>query len=203
MNFWFTSDHHFGHANIIKYCNRPFRDTNEMNEAMVTAWNRVVELDDLVYYLGDFAMNAELVSKIAPRLNGKKIIIPGNHDRCWKEKDTSGRWHTHYLEAGFDSIMQEMRIEIGGESVLLNHLPYRNEVDPSQKYFAERPVDDGGWLIHGHVHQRWQVTGKQINVSVEVWNFEPANLKSIADIIQQGPVYELDDDGSKKQVEDY
>jgi calcineurin-like phosphoesterase family protein len=99
--------------------------------------------------------------------------------------------------------MQEMRIEIGGESVLLNHLPYRNEVDPSQKYFAERPVDDGGWLIHGHVHQRWQVTGKQINVSVEVWNFEPANLKSIADIIQQGPVYELDDDGSKKQVEDY
>ncbi|HEY9785707.1 MAG TPA: metallophosphoesterase family protein [Candidatus Obscuribacterales bacterium] len=188
MNIWFTSDHHFGHANIIKYCNRPFSYVHEMHLAMEAAWNRVVEQDDLVYYLGDFAMNAALVPKIAPLLHGRKILIPGNHDKCWKKKDTSGRWHRHYLDAGFEAIEQEMWMDIAGESVLLNHLPYRNEADPDQRFFEERPVDKGGWLIHGHVHQRWKVTGRQINVSVEVWNFEPVSVDTIADIIRQGPV---------------
>jgi len=187
MTTWFTSDHHFGHANIIKYCNRPFAHTHEMNLAMEAAWNRVVASSDLVYYLGDFAMNARLVPFLVGRLNGTKILIPGNHDKCWKKKDSSGRWHQHYLEAGFDKIEQSLRLEIAGQSILLNHLPYRNEADPDQRYFEQRPVDEGGWLIHGHVHNRWKVSGRQINVSVEVWNFEPVSWDTITDIIQQGP----------------
>jgi calcineurin-like phosphoesterase family protein len=157
-----------------------------MNVGMEAAWNRVVEPTDLVYYLGDFAMNVRLVPFLVSRLNGTKILVPGNHDKCWQKKDSSGRWHRHYLDAGFQSIEQSLRLEIAGASVLLNHLPYRNEADPDQRYFEERPVDDGGWLIHGHVHNRWKVSVRQINVSVEVWNFEPVGLEVIAAIIQAG-----------------
>lgn len=50
-------------------------------------------------------------------------------------------------------------------------------MDPEQKYFADRPLDNGNWLIHGHLHQHWKINRKQINVSVDVWNFEPLPLK--------------------------
>ena len=78
MKTRFTSDHHFGHANIIKYCNRPFHGIHDMNVAMEVAWNEVVEPSDLDYYLGDFAMNVKLVPFLVSRLNGIKILIPGN-----------------------------------------------------------------------------------------------------------------------------
>lgn len=187
MKTWFTSDHHFGHANIIKYCNRPFYGTHDMNIAMELAWNEVVEPNDLVYYLGDFAMNANLVPFLVSKLNGSKILIPGNHDKCWQKTDPANRWFAHYIDAGFKSIEQEMMLEIAGEQVLLNHLPYRNPKEPEQKYFAQRPVDDGGWLIHGHIHHKWKVNKKQINVSVDVWNFKPVSLDEIVNLIISGP----------------
>lgn len=78
-------------------------------------------------------------------------------------------------------------MEIAGEMVLLHHFPYRAETEPKQKYYGQRPVDNGGWLIHGHVHNRWKLSGRQINVSVENWNFEPVGLETIATIIEAGP----------------
>lgn len=164
-----------------------------MNVSMEAAWNRVVAEDDLVYYLGDFAMNVSSVPFLVPRLNGTKILIPGNHDKCWQKKDASNRWVRHYLEAGFQSVEQSMRLEIAGQTVLLNHLPYRNEADPEQRHFQHRPVDDGSWLVHGHVHNRWKVSGRQINVSVEMWNYEPVSLDCIAELIKAGPTTRSED----------
>ena len=80
-----------------------------------------------------------------------------------------------------------MDMEIAGENVLLHHFPYRNEADPNQKHFAHRPVDQGRWLIHGHVHDRWKVIKKQINVSVEVWDFSPVAIETLAQLIKAGP----------------
>lgn len=117
-----------------------------------------------------------------------KILIPGNHDKCWQKTEPTNRWFAHYIEAGFQSIEQQMTLEIAGQSVLLNHLPYRNPKEPEQRYFAQRPVDEGGWLIHGHIHQRWKVNHKQINVSVDAWNFKPVSLDEIIEIINSGPV---------------
>jgi calcineurin-like phosphoesterase family protein len=74
-----------------------------MNVALEEAWNRVVAEDDLVYYLGDFAMNVRSVPHLMQQLNGTKILIPGNHDKCWRKKDSSNRWLRHYLDAGFQS----------------------------------------------------------------------------------------------------
>jgi calcineurin-like phosphoesterase family protein len=91
------------------------------------------------------------------------------------------------LDAGFISVHVELELVIGGQNVLLHHFPYRSESEPKQKYYGQRPVDNGRWLIHGHVHDRWKLSGRQINVSVENWNFEPVRLEKISGIIQEGP----------------
>lgn len=83
MTDWITSDLHFGHTNIMKYCpnTRRFRDVAHMNEAMIREWNDNVANDDTVYILGDFAFYiAEEAARIAQRLKGNKILIKGNHD---------------------------------------------------------------------------------------------------------------------------
>ena len=54
MNIWFTSDLHLGHGNIIKYCNRPFKDIEHMNRALIDNWNSRVKLNDVVFHVGDF-----------------------------------------------------------------------------------------------------------------------------------------------------
>jgi calcineurin-like phosphoesterase family protein len=185
MTVWFTSDHHFGHANIIKYCNRPYNSVAHMNALMEAAWNSVVEPGDTVYYLGDFAMQPNMVTEILPRLNGTKILVAGNHDKC---HGGTPKWVDHYVTAGFKSVHKHLDMEIAGENVLLHHFPYRNDADPAQKHFGSRPIDKGRWLIHGHVHNRWKVLEKQINVSVEPWNFEPVSIETLAAIIHEGPV---------------
>lgn len=122
-----------------------------------------------------------------PQLNGKKLLIVGNHDRCHPKIGSPTKWLQAYIDAGFDSVQVDLHMEIAGEMVLLHHFPYRAETEPKQKYYGQRPVDGGGWLIHGHVHHRWKVSGRQINVSVENWNFEPVALETLADIIADGP----------------
>jgi calcineurin-like phosphoesterase family protein len=73
---YFTSDHHFWHANIIRYCNRPFATIEEMNESMIMAWNEVVSPNDDVYYLGDFSLALRSIELYTTRLNGTKYFMP-------------------------------------------------------------------------------------------------------------------------------
>src|SRR3989338_4547577 len=82
MNIFITADHHFNHKNIIEYCKRPFKTVEEMNNTMIEKRNKKVGKDDLVIHLGDFALgNKEKVGEIRKMLNGKIILIKGNHDR--------------------------------------------------------------------------------------------------------------------------
>src|ERR1700744_1409385 len=88
---YFTSDTHFGHENIIRYSNRPFKDVEHMNEELVRRWNSRVGHTDIVYHLGDVAlMKGADPDSILIRLNGIIHLCPGNHD----SKKTMGhsRW---------------------------------------------------------------------------------------------------------------
>lgn len=89
---FFTSDTHFNHFNIIKYCSRPFSSTEDMNREMILRWNAVVAPEDIVYHLGDFAMGkASEWPKILHQLNGaRKILILGSHDRRPRQMLESG-----------------------------------------------------------------------------------------------------------------
>ena len=78
MNYFFIADTHFNHANIIKFCNRPFNDVLEMNEVMIDNWNKTVKWNDKVYHVGDFAFGE--AKHIIDRLNGKITLILGSHE---------------------------------------------------------------------------------------------------------------------------
>ena len=83
---YFISDTHFNHENIIKYCNRPFKNIKEMNQAIIENWNEVIKEDDVVYHLGDLALGRkEDIYEITSKLKGVKYIIRGNHDK-WSAK---------------------------------------------------------------------------------------------------------------------
>ena len=117
---WLTSDTHWSHENILKYCNRPFGSVEEMNEALVNNWNSVVKPDDHVYHLGDFCFgNVEKWNWcLEPgRLNGHIHLILGNHDpdRVFREGTLIER---------FDSIDFQKILIIEGWTVILNHFPF-------------------------------------------------------------------------------
>ena len=89
-------DTHFSHRNIIKYCNRPFLDVEDMNEQLIKNWNKVVGANDIVYVVGDFALcGKQKIIEIGQRLNGRKRLILGNHDQASMET---------YREAGFEFV---------------------------------------------------------------------------------------------------
>lgn len=81
VNVWFTSDLHFGHKNILKYCNRPWNTVEEMDQGLLDNWNSVVQEDDIVFDLGDFAFaSSKRWKEILGRLRGKHYLVLGNHE---------------------------------------------------------------------------------------------------------------------------
>lgn len=142
MSVWFYSDPHFGHNNIIDFCNRPFVDefseedlgggvvkrrlrrsrVEVMDAALISNWNDVVHPTDTVYVLGDWAMGRaeDGVSK-ARRLHGEKFLVPGNHDKCWfgGKKDHSG-WVSFFEASGFTILANS--VDEGNGVISLNEL---------------------------------------------------------------------------------
>ena len=90
---YFISDTHFYHKKIIKYVNRPFKDVEEMNNTLINNWNKRVKHKDEVYILGDFSFgNKEQTLDLLNKLNGRKYLIKGNHDRVVKDKEVASRF---------------------------------------------------------------------------------------------------------------
>ena len=151
MKFWVIADTHFFHGNVIKYCNRPFKDYKEMNEQLIIKWNSVVAPEDIVFHLGDFSFgHKEKIESIKKQLNGTVILIKGNHDR------------DIIRECGF--IVVEGALRVG--NLILTHRPLEKEEIPQ-----------GFINVHGHIHNLDSYYG--INVSVEKTNYEPVELKTL------------------------
>jgi calcineurin-like phosphoesterase family protein len=183
MTTYFTADQHFGHQNIIEYCDRPFHSVGEMNAALVANWNAVVSPHDTVHVLGDVAMGRREESMpLIGQLAGHKILYPGNHDRCWYgHGERALRLEQEYLDAGFDEIRQgPLAMTVGNREVLVCHLPYQGDSGETERYRKFRPVDEGMWLLHGHVHEKWCQQGRMVNVGVDVWDFTPVAEEVIA-----------------------
>lgn len=161
---YFTSDTHYGHANIIKYCARPFADVSEMNRELVRMHNEVVGPRDTVYHLGDFAFGPpELSRRVLRSLNGTKILVKGNHDRGVSKM----------RELGFDDAVTSLALSAGGTDVLLVH-------DPDSAPTVEWPH----LVLCGHVHTAWSRKGKFVNVGVDVRGYRPATLDQLCNRLQ-------------------
>jgi calcineurin-like phosphoesterase family protein len=178
MNIWFYSDPHFGHKSVIRKCRRPFYDLEDMRESFIERWNSRVDSDDVVYCLGDmFFCGTTEAKAIMDRLHGTKVLIRGNHDRDARKM----------RRLGFAAVVEHSHIEIAGQLVALSHYPYwplwwERALERllnfwkwwlklkyrEQRYPERRLSDEGGWIIHGHVHEAWRVRRKMINVGVDV-----------------------------------
>ena len=161
------ADSHFGHANIIRYCSRPFlfSDPGEMDRVLVQNWNSVVSPDNRVYFLGDlrYGRDAPPAGYYLGQLNGRITLIAGNHDEAIPEAVPSAT------------------LEHDGLRFLLVHDP------------AEAPPGFDGWIIHGHHHNNnlrdypfISFSGKRINVSAEVIGYVPVSLNEICERIRSG-----------------
>lgn len=163
---FFISDTHFYHNNIIRYCDRPFKDIQEMNETIIRNWNSVVGQDDVVYFLGDFALGSNIEEKyqdLSSRLNGVIYFLRGNHDRS---RASVGKF--------FNLINNGTTVSYNGFHFILSHHPLYNSEIPK------------GYInLHGHIHNN--VLGNSfdsschINVSADVVNFTPYFVKDIID----------------------
>lgn len=134
MANFYIADTHFGHKNILHYDNRPFFTTVEMEEEMVRNWNHEVPKLGSVYILGDFCWGDEAEwLRILDRLNGKKILIRGNHD----PERLSAELRQRFVE-----IADYKEIDDNGRKVVLCHYPipcFKNQFK--------------GWYhLYGHVH---------------------------------------------------
>jgi calcineurin-like phosphoesterase family protein len=171
MAIYFTSDSHFGHVNIIKYCDRPFQSIYEMDETIISNWNSIIKPTDTVYHMGDFGFRN--FKKYLDRLNGNIILIRGNHDRTSEIRNSKMICH------------QRINFEYEGYNFLLNHRPIFDGDDPykdSDKFVKN--VDDYDYIICGHVHEKWKTKGKNINVGVDVWDFKPISIDDILNLIK-------------------
>lgn len=161
---YFTSDLHFNHKNVIKYCNRPFASVAKMDNALINNWNQVVSKEDEVFVLGDLTLdtNKEKIKAWVERLNGTKHLILGNHDqlKVW-----------NYIDCGFASIHTSLKID----NLYLAH-------DPAVK----TALPEDAILLHGHVHQLWKMIPekKLINVGVDVWDYKPVSLIEIKELLK-------------------
>lgn len=200
MKTFFTADWHFNHENIIKYCNRPFKTVEEMNDKIIKNYNRLVNSGDVVYFLGDagFHRDGSLRNNLAKMIHGSKILIIGNHDK-------QGR--NAYIDMGFQAVMDYAEIKIGKNIITLSHYPKRNIIEVIRLFklyyqkmrrkertlkqvytrlkkelsFHRRPSKN--YHLCGHVHKAWLTRGKNINVGVDVWNFEPVPSSKILKLL--------------------
>lgn len=193
---YLTSDTHFGHKNIVDYCGRPYRtadgqiDVPAMNEDIVARWNSKVQPGDTVYHLGDFAMGPEENLLLRKRLNGKIILITGNHD--WKNHKKRGWELKKLLEAGIDEVHYNLTLEMDGLKLYLAHIPAHipdpfgnngsdepRTVESFPHQILAPPPADYDYFICGHVHDKWSRQGKTINAGWDVSNYYPITLTEL------------------------
>ena len=135
---FFTSDTHFGHKNIIEYCARPYKSVEGMREQFLYLWNKKVPVDGVVFHCGDFAFaEKDEVADILNRLNGRIVLIQGNHD---SESKREARCWLHL----FEEVHQLLRIHVmdHGQSITLCHYPM----------VVWDRSHNGSWMLHGHCH---------------------------------------------------
>ncbi len=190
---WWTSDLHLGHENILHHTHRPYGNIDDMNIDLIERWNDRVDPEDEVYVLGDVAMGAiSEMLKLIGLFHGTKLLVPGNHDRCWeglrtKKKSQVDQWRAEYSAAGFVLLGSEEEIQLGDRTVTVSHFPYYGDSRETERFVEFRPIDRGQWLIHGHVHEKWRQRERMINVGVDAWGGVPVAEAELIELIDAGP----------------
>lgn len=165
---WFTSDHHFGHKNVIPYSVRPFASVTEMDEHMITQWNTCVQPEDDVYHLGDIGLCAvPKLKEILKRLNGKIFLIRGNHEKSGEACAERFEWIKDYYELQ----VPDAEAYEGKRLIVLFH--YAMRVWNASHY--------GSWHLYGHSHGQLpdDETSLSFDVGVDCHGFAPISYDQV------------------------
>jgi calcineurin-like phosphoesterase family protein len=157
MNFY-IADTHFGHTNILKYDNRPFMSVEEMDKAIISNWNKVVNSNDTVFILGDVSWYSRASGKtsgILDKLNGYKVLIRGNHDNRLSAIDVKC-----FVEIKDYMEFTDHSIGANNASIVLSHYPI--------PFYKNMP--HGDYHFYGHIHNGWD------HNMMEHWRKEIENL---------------------------
>ena len=178
---YFTADMHFYHANSINHSNRPFGNVEEMNEAIIARFNSKVRPKDSLYILGDAVWGpGARANEILKRLNGKKFLIRGNHDRFLNDEE--------FDQSIFEWVKDLDKIVHQGTKFILCHYPMLEW----EGYFR------GSLHCYGHVHDSYfkdeeiyhgsvklaALGPRAFNVGVDVNDFMPVSAEYL--IINHG-----------------
>ena len=166
---YFTSDLHFYYKNVIKHANRPYSDEDEMNEGLISNWNKKVKEEDEIYILGDFTMKGtEYATAVLKRLNGKKYLIKGNHDKFVTQETFDNsllEWVKDYYE-----------LQYKNTTFILFHYP----IEEWNHYFR------GSIHLHGHQHNNSEYNIKnrgnglkRYDVGVDANKMSPVSVDEI------------------------
>jgi len=166
---FFTADTHFDHENIIRLCGRPYETIEQMNEDMISKWNRKVTNSDSVYILGDMFFRSKDPEAILGRLRGKKYLIIGNHDTWIKRVDT---------DRYFEEVSHYMTLSDGQRGLVLCHYP--QICWPHQQRF---------YMIHGHIHgdtdgDYWPLLAareRALNAGADINGFAPVTFEELVE----------------------
>lgn len=178
MKKWYTADPHFGHENIIKFCNRPFETANQMDAKILENLWKVVGPEDQLWIVGDFAFgrkatkDKEWVRSIFDQLPGaEQHLIVGNHD------------FDSVLDLPWTSISDTASVRDGPKNQVntLNHYPM----------ITWNHARRGALQLFGHVHNNWQGSRNSINVGVDVWDFKPVLYDDIQRRARKLPINPL------------
>lgn len=168
---WFTADTHFGHANIIRYCDRPFETKHEHDETLIANWNAVIQKNDTVYHMGDFGFGSPewLSNKIANRLKGRICLIKGNHDKGVIKEPLVNRFEfvkdVHFLKTQYRGSKLE---------IFLSH--YAHRTWPKNNY--------GSLMLFGHSHGKMPPIRNSFDVGVDCHNYFPISLDRVVEIVK-------------------
>ena len=187
MTTLFTADTHFYHKNINEYCYRSFRDVDEMNEVLIKNWNRVVNPQDHVYHLGDFAFaNKTKTRYISDRLNGKIHLIRGNHDNDILKEPCASRfeWIKDYYYLKIEDIDGA---DGKCQPIILFHYPIQ----------SWNHINYGVWHLHGHCHGSLPVDKnlKRHDVGVDSNSMRPISYEQIKEIMSKREFKPVDHHG--------
>lgn len=174
-DLFITSDTHFGHANIIKYCNRPFKDVDEMDNRLIKNWNERVKKYDQVIHLGDFCFKNSIGGKPGEgttnnfwhyysKLNGYITLVKGNHDR----------------NNGTNTKITSLIISFGNNDYFMTHRPPQHPLEMPE--FIDI-------CLCGHVHEKWLYKWLDnkllINMSVDVHGYYPVKMREVERLISK------------------
>lgn len=199
----FTSDWHVGHANSLKFDERPFKDLDHMHRVLINNYNAQVPHNGLCYFLGDMGLcSSELLKEIISQLKGTKVLILGNHDKA----------HNAMYEIGFDVVLNSATLYIAGERVTMSHCPlrgvFREDVEGMKRALSKKDIEEDGskgvvdnwhgehkqtafsaenegqFHLHGHIHsgphnKKLRIDNRQMDIGCVANKYRPVSISDV------------------------